>query len=95
MAMDVDLDGHGERCQMNSMPLHDSVDMDLKVNSPMEHGDHCKDHPSCVGQVSSSSMQVPYNLLFTARTAGQHKFIIENEDVHTVYPSRLKRPPKA
>lgn len=95
MAIDVDMDGHGERCQMDLMPSHDSVDMDLKINHPMEHGDHCKDHPSCVGQLSSSSMQVPYNLLFTARAAGQHKFIIENEAVQTVYPSLLKRPPKA
>jgi hypothetical protein len=95
MAIDVDLDGHGERCQMNSMPSHDSVDMDLKINSPMEHGDHCKDHPSCVGQVSSSSMQAPFSLLFVARTSGHYKFIMENEDVQTVYPSQLKRPPKA
>lgn len=95
MAIDIDLDAHGERCQMNSMPSHDSVDMDSKINCPMEHGDHCKDHPGCVGKVSSSSMQAPFSLLFVAKTRGHIIFIIENEDVRTVYPSLLKRPPKA
>lgn len=96
VAIDVGQDGHGERCQMtSSMPSHDTVDMDLKVNCPMDHGDHCKDNPGCVAQVSSSSMQVPFSLLFVAKTIGHDKFIIANEDVRTVYPSLLKRPPKA
>ena len=80
---------------MDSMPSHDAIEMGFKVYCPMEHGDHCKDHPGCVGQVSSSSMQVPYSLLFLANTIGHIKFIIENEDVQTIYPSLLKRPPKA
>lgn len=95
MSIDVDQKEHGPNCEMPTTGSHDSVDMEMKVNCPMQHGDHCKDHPGCVGKVSISSIQIPSLPLFSAIPPVQQKFIIESESVSTVYPSHLKRPPKA
>lgn len=95
MAIDVDQGGHGDRCQTMSIPSHDTVDSTLKNDCPMGHGDHCKDHAGCVGQFNSSTMQIPYSSLFVARPSAHNKFTRHNDAVDTVYPSLLKRPPKA
>lgn len=94
MAFDVDQDAHGDRCQMTSIPSHDSVDINFPHNCPMGHGDQCKDHPGCVGQINLTSLQAPFSSQFASRTSSRFKFTRQTDDIQTIYPSLLKRPPK-
>lgn len=67
----------------------------MDKNCSMEHAELCQDHPGCVGQFNSSTMQTPNALLLAVRASTHVKFLIYNEAVNTIYPSLLKRPPKA
>ena len=93
MAIDLDQSGHGSNCQ-ESM-LGSNVSMDMNEDCLMEHEEHCHDHPACVGHLNTSAEQSLNSLHFASRTLIHVKFLSDTESVQTVYPSLLKRPPKA
>ncbi len=95
MAIDFDQSSHGPNCHQSMLGSNDSIDMDMDEDCAMQHEQNCHDHPGCVGQFHSSALQAPASLQFVARASTHIKFLIDNEAVRTVYPSLLKRPPKA
>lgn len=95
MAVDFDQSSHGSNCQSMMSDSIDSIVMNMDEECAMEHEEHCHDHPGCVGQFNSSTLQAPNALQLAVRASTLVKFLIDNEAVSTIYPPLLKRPPKA
>jgi len=91
MAADINLDGHGEHCQMALMQVDGSS---MNMDCALDHGSKCSDHLGCVNISSSATAQKSKLSIFQNQKVVRLSLHLFDAAISTHYPELLKRPPK-